>query len=118
MSQTANTQANSSRAYALARRKAMSGAGKAAIKQSSASNGNASQSTTSPPPGQVAVATSKSSNSSGSVRAASLARRRAMSTKGKAGVSGGDRTRTMDDDSGVRQAMNPGPVTSTDKHRC
>lgn len=104
MAQTDNTQANSSRAYALARRKAMSGSGKAALVQTSAAGGNAPQSTTSPPPGKGAAATGDSGNSSGSVRAASLARRRIMSTKGKAGVSSADRTRTDDEGSGAKSA--------------
>ena len=97
MAQTVNTQGNSSRAYALARRKALSGSGKAALQSASATSVGSSQ------PGTTASSQSKVMAPAGKVvattgssaRAASLARRRAMSTSGKTGVNSGDRTRTM-----------------------
>ncbi len=89
MAQTGNTQGNSSRAQALARRKALSGSGKAALQSRLLPVVDLLNrvrlllpSTVLPAPGKVVAGNSRSAGSSSS-RAASLARRRAMSTKGK-----------------------------------
>lgn len=110
MPQPVTSQVNSSRAYALARRKALSGAGKAGIQStSSAAQTVATRSASTSQP-RVASATVKAGSASGgSSRAASLARRRAMSTKGKSGVASSDRTRTetMGQQKGGTAAMAP-----------
>jgi len=91
MSQVAMAKSNSSRSIALARRKAMSSGGKAALKVAggsagSSAGGNASaMSTSQPAPVSAAPGVS--------AREASLARRKAMSTQGKAAVNSKDRVR-------------------------
>ena len=90
MSQAAMAKANSTRAMALERRKAMSVGGKAALKlaggspapASSASGSSATQS-----------ATAKMSGTGKSAREVSLARRKAMSVSGKVAAGSQDRTR-------------------------
>lgn len=125
MTQTGNKQDNSSRAYALARRKALSGSGKAALQSTSASGGGSSRpvrgAAPAPAPASVVapkpkvsaaprrVVTAGGKNLGSGGRAASLARRRAMSTKGKIGVNSADRTRT------VTKAVMPKPADTADK---
>ncbi len=89
-----NSNANSSRSVALARRQAMSQGGKAAIggQASAAPARTASTGSTSARRPARPVATTGSS-----AREASLERRKAMSTRGKSAVSSGDRTRTAND---------------------
>lgn len=115
MAQTDNTQGNSSRAYALARRKALSGSGKAAIQSGSVTSGSSQSSATVPrsnvKTSPVTVTAAKSASTGSGVRTASLARRRAMSTKGKSGVSSSDRTRTMIEAS----AKKPAPASEAVK---
>jgi hypothetical protein len=109
MAQTANTQGNSSRALALARRKALSSSGKSALGSSSAASAKSSAAT-SPASVQVkatvtpapqaaasrpaAIGSNRVKVASSSSRSASLARRKAMSTGGKTAVASTDRTRT------------------------
>lgn len=85
MAQPGNTQGKSSRALALARRKALSGSGKAALQSTSAASGGPSR-VTAQSSQSTALATTPGRNANSS-REASLARRRAMSTKGKSAVS-------------------------------
>ena len=97
MSQVAMTNA-SSRELALARRKALSAGGKAALKSTGGSAGQSGglQGTASSAPRPVPARTASAASApsaGGSARAASLARRQAMSSRGKAGVSSKDRTR-------------------------
>lgn len=95
MPQPVTSQVNSSRAYALARRKALSGSGKAGTQSTSSTAQTAAARSANTSQPRVASATVKAGSASGgSSRAASLARRRAMSTKGKSGVASSDRTRT------------------------
>jgi len=90
MAQTANT--SSSRATALARRKAMSTTGKAGIAPAGTTRATATSSAPSAP--STAVRGTPRPASSGPVgRSASRARREAMSTRGKAATASGDRTR-------------------------
>lgn len=97
MSQVATTGA-SSRELALARRKAMSAGGKAALQSTdrTAAQAGGSQSATGSAPRSVptrSASVAPASTPGGSARSASLARRQAMSSRGKAGVSSRDRTR-------------------------
>jgi hypothetical protein len=99
MAQSANT--NSSREVALARRRAMSAGGKAALpksqQQATPSTPAASSPVPAPPPRASAPrarAAAAPVSSGSTARAAALARRKAMSTRGKQAVSGGDRTRS------------------------
>jgi len=91
MSQVAMANPNSSRAIALQRRKALSSGGKTALKLAggitgSSTGGNASAtSTVKPAP--------VSATPGVSAREASLARRKAMSTQGKAAINSKDRVR-------------------------
>lgn len=96
MAQTANSSTGSARQAALARRRAMSTQGKAAIKSNSGQARSASRA----PAGNQAVSAapaastvSRPATAEPSARAASKARRRAMSQRGKAGVSSSDRQR-------------------------
>ncbi len=94
MSQSAMANPNSSRAIALQRRKALSSGGKAAMKlagSNAGSSGGASGSAASA--SRSISASAGSSGAGGSARAASLARRKAMSTQGKAAVDSKDRVR-------------------------
>jgi len=94
MSQVAMANPNSSRAIALARRKAMSTGGKTAVKLAGGNTGSPSgaggraTSTSQPAPARTG-----SSGAGVSARAASLARRKAMSTQGKSAVVSQDRVR-------------------------
>lgn len=98
MSQVGMAKLNSSRAIALERRKALSSSGKSAIKSASAkSNGGLGVNSSAKP---VAAQTGSSSATS-SARAASLARRKAMSTHGKSAVVNQDRVRGVQ-----QQSMN------------
>jgi len=96
MAQTANAKKSSGRELALARRRAMSSGGKAVVQTAQASPSQAVTMTAAP--ARRAVGTAASSPS-GSGRSASMARRKAMSSRGKVGVSSTDRTRTR---TGVR----------------
>lgn len=91
MAQTANAKNSSGRELALARRRAMSSGGKAGAQTVQASPSRAVGMT--PAPARRAVGTAASSLS-GSGRSASMARRKAMSGRGKLGVASSDRTRT------------------------
>ena len=122
MTQTVNTQGNSSRALALARRQALSGSGKAALQSTSAvSSGSSAATTVTSKPAAALPALNKSvaatrktaGASDSSSRAASLARRRAMSTRGKSGVNSGDRTRTMIMNSQAKAAAQPASASAT-----
>jgi len=89
MAATAN--ANSGRALALARRKAMSSGGKGAFgNQSGATAASAAAPT---PSSRPPVRAGAAASAGGSARKASLERRRAMSTHGKKAVSTADRVR-------------------------
>ncbi len=97
MAQNANSKTLSGRELALARRRAMSTSGKAAIggaADRTASSARATTATAAPAkPAPVVRATGNSTPASVG-RSASLARRQAMSTRGKAGVQSGDRVRS------------------------
>ena len=90
MSQVATAKANSTRAMALERRKAMSVGGKAALKLA---NSNAAPASSASGPSATQPAAAKASGTGVSARAASLARRKAMSSHGKVAVGSQDRTR-------------------------
>ncbi len=90
MTNTATSQANSGRALALARRKALSGSGKAALGAKAAAATVSAPMKPAAPVKKPVVARAASANSG---RAASLARRRAMSSSGKKGIVSKDRTR-------------------------
>ncbi len=90
MAQMVNSEANSGRAYAQARRKALSGSGKAAL---GGKTSTPSASTTVSPAKSVSVAPVTRPAAASSGREASLARRRAMSTTGKKAIVSKDRTR-------------------------
>ena len=99
MAQSANT--NSSREMALARRRAMSAGGKAALPQSQRQATRSTSAAASPAPAPRASAprvrtSAGAASSSSSARGAALARRKAMSTRGKQAVSSADRVRTAD----------------------
>lgn len=105
MAQTANNSTSTTREAALARRRAMSQSGKAALKSSA--GGTAKNAGSAP---QAAPTRSRSAatggSASASARAASLARRQAMSTRGKAAVSTQDRTRA-ETESGATRTNEP-----------
>ena len=90
-----NSNANSARAVALERRKAMSQGGKAAI------GGKSSAAPSRPAATAGSTATRRPARpatpAGSSAREASLERRKAMSTRGKSAVHSGDRTRTAED---------------------
>jgi len=97
MGNSAHNTNMTSREAALARRRAMSTTGKAAIKGGSATPARAAapaQASSSAPSAPARAYVAKSSE--GSSRAASKARRQAMSSSGKAGVQSKDRTRGAD----------------------
>jgi hypothetical protein len=101
MAQSAKT--NSSREVALARRRAMSAGGKAGLpqsKQQAARSAPAASSPVSKAPAASSAPRARASvgaaASSSTARAAALARRKAMSTRGKQAVSSGDRVRTLE----------------------
>ena len=93
MSQVAATSI-SSRQIALARRKALSAGGKAALKGAGSSAGHGSSPATAVPVSRSAAAMVAKTTAGGSARAASLARREAMSSRGKAAVDSQDRINT------------------------
>lgn len=101
MAQSAKT--NSSREVALARRRAMSAGGKAGLPQSKQQAMRSAPAASSPvskapaaAPAPRARASAGAAASSSTARAAALARRKAMSTRGKQAVSSGDRVRTLE----------------------
>ena len=118
----AQADANSTRAKALARRKAMSTGGKAAVGgQASASSGAraAASSTAAPASRPVRTASAGASNAGGSTRKASLERRRAMSTMGKRAITKADRVRELDERVGKqRRATADAPVSGESKGDC
>ena len=91
MSQVAMAKANSTRAMALERRKAMSVGGKSALKLAGGNPVPASHASGS---SATQPAPANTSGTGMSARAASLARRKAMSSRGKTAVGSQDRTRT------------------------
>ncbi len=91
MAQTAIAKKSSGRELALARRRAMSSGGKAGVQAVQVSPSQAVTTTAAPAKRPVGTA---AASPSGSGRAASMARRKAMSSRGKSGVSSTDRTRT------------------------
>jgi len=88
MTQQGSAQGSSGRALALARRKAMSSAGKAAVKPAPATATSRSNA-----PAARAATTGVAKSGAASGRAASLARRKAMSSRGKLAVQSADRVR-------------------------
>lgn len=114
----ATADANSTRAKALARRKAMSTGGKAALKKSGAAvsqdSGVASSAAPAAAPGRSAGVRTTPATPGGSARTASRARRQAMSTSGKAGVTSTDRTRVGKNRNANTTAAAP---AATDKKR-
>jgi hypothetical protein len=100
MAQSTQATMNSGRALAQARRKAMSSAGKTAAKGSPARTGATSNAAVQPAPSaapRAPVAKPAIARTSAPVnggRAASLARRRALSSQGKNAVPSSDRTRS------------------------
>ena len=110
MAQSANT--HSSREVALARRRAMSAGGKAALPQSKQQTTRSSPASASAPAPRAAaprVRTSSGAASSSTARAAALARRQAMSTRGKQAVSSADRVRAAQNVAGSAAAA-PAPL--------
>jgi hypothetical protein len=99
MAQTANAKKSSGRELALARRRAMSSGGKTGVQTVQASPSQAVSMTAAPARRAVGTVTSVPS---GSGRSASMARRKAMSSRGKVGVPSTDRTR-----SGARSTATP-----------
>ncbi|WP_455218597.1 CsoS2 family carboxysome shell protein [Kaarinaea lacus] len=91
MSQAAMAKANSTRAMALERRKAMSVGGKAALKLA---GGNPAPASRASAPSATQPAPAKMSGTGKSAREVSLARRKAMSVSGKVAAGSQDRTRT------------------------
>lgn len=90
MAQVATAKANSTREMALERRKAMSAGGKAALKLA---NGNATPTNSASVSSASQPVPAKTSGAGMSAREASLARRKAMSVRGKVAAGGQDRTR-------------------------
>lgn len=113
MAHVAMANSGNGRSVALERRKALSSGGKAALQGSA---GGAVQSGSPPPAGgrtsapaaAGAAAVTSAPGQGGSARSASLARRKAMSSRGKTAVQGHDRIRTgtrqQPDRSGVRSS--------------
>jgi hypothetical protein len=116
MAQKATT--NSSREVALARRRAMSAGGKAGLPQAKQQATRAAPAASSAPaPRAPAPRPSRGGAASGSTaRAAALARRKAMSTRGKQAVSSMDRIRTADN--AVRAAAAAAPAPRKDAGEC
>jgi len=102
MTQQGSAQGLSGRALALARRKAMSSTGKAAVKPVAST---AASRQSAPAPRAASVGAVKAGSASG--RAASQARRKAMSSRGKLAVQSNDRVRVED------QRMAPASATAS-----
>ena len=116
MTQRGNAQGLSGRQLALARRRAMSGSGKAAL-TAAASAGAAPRPSKVQEPTTAATprASSAARPSAGAGgRAASLARRKAMSTRGKVAVSSTDRVRNAEQ-AAAANAVKPSEQASTAK---
>ena len=109
MEATAN--ANSGRALALARRKAMSSGGKAAL-------GNRSGTTAPAPSSRPPVRAGAAASAGNSSRKASLERRRAMSTHGKKAVSTADRVRGPEIKSGTKSVAAAATPDTPAKEGC
>jgi hypothetical protein len=111
-----NSNANSARAVALERRKAMSQGGKAAL------GGKSNAAPSRPAATAGSTATRKPARpaapSGSSAREASLERRKAMSTSGKSAVHSGDRTRTANDVPGGSMDAEANPVADRKKGDC
>jgi hypothetical protein len=89
MTQQGTAQGLSGRALAQARRRAMSGAGKAAL----SSTATSAQASPAAPPAPRAAVRTPVAGTANTAREASLARRKAMSSRGKVAVQSGDRVR-------------------------
>ncbi|MEJ2317007.1 MAG: CsoS2 family carboxysome shell protein [Gammaproteobacteria bacterium] len=115
-----NSNANSARAVALERRKAMSQGGKAAL--GGKSNAAPSRPAATPPATAGSAATRRPARpatpSGSSAREASLERRKAMSTRGKSAVHTGDRTRTANDIPGGSMDAEVNPADDRKKGDC
>ena len=115
--------AASGRAASMARRQAMSSSGKSGLQgndrtRTATSGGKAQMSTPAPAQARIApVRSSAASAPAASGRAASMARRQAMSSSGKAGLQGEDRTRTATPGSEAASAAQPA-TESGEKSGC
>lgn len=94
MAQSADKTSATAREAALARRRALSSAGKAALKQGAAAPTSSSSSNTPARAASTPTAARTASKPAGVGRAASLARREALSTRGKAALGTTERVRT------------------------
>ncbi|MGB5260411.1 MAG: CsoS2 family carboxysome shell protein [Gammaproteobacteria bacterium] len=114
MAQTATKQ--STRELVLARRRAMSSGGKAAL--AAASTTANMQTAAAPAPAGIRTATTPTTAPAANGRAASIARRKAMSSSGKSGIQGKDRIRTPHSGGKLRPATqaadNPGKQAAAD----
>jgi len=116
MAQTANTSTSSAREASRARRRALSTTGKAGL--AAATNASGSK------PGAAAGLSGSSVSAAGirtessSARAASRARRQAMSSGGKAGISAADRTRADSSASPVATAQAGTAAPEREKPAC
>ncbi|MGA0937184.1 MAG: CsoS2 family carboxysome shell protein [Sedimenticolaceae bacterium] len=109
MAQGANSNL-SGRELALARRKAMSSSGKAAVATASAQRPSSAPRAAATPHA-AASGSASASSASGSVRQASLARRKALSQGGKSAMSGEGRSRTAAD---VHKSKAATPVATSE----
>ena len=117
MAATAN--ANSGRALALARRKAMSSGGKAAVGNRSGANTAPAPATAAPAPSsRTSVRGGAVASAGSSARKASLERRRAMSTHGKQAVSTADRVRGPETRPGARHVAAAAKPDTQAKEGC
>jgi Carboxysome shell peptide mid-region len=94
MAQAGTSQESSTRQLALARRKAMSVGGKTAIKRSAGNGGNTGTAGRSAAAPSRRAAVANANTTGGNARAASLARRKALSSRGKSAETSQDRTRS------------------------
>lgn len=112
MAQNANSKTLSGRELALARRRAMSTMGKAGLggaAERTASTARATTTTAAPAKPAPVVRSSGAAAPASVGRAASLARRQAMSTRGKAGVQSSDRVR------GAAEVAKAAPAPAAEK---
>lgn len=122
MAHSANS--NSSREVALARRRAMSAGGKAALPKSQQQAARTAPASAPAAPSPVSTprasaprvrTTAAADSGSSTARTAALARRKAMSTRGKQAVSTGDRTRTA---ASVAKSTAAAPAPVENKEDC
>lgn len=99
-----NSNANSTRAQALARRKAMSEGGKAALGQAKTAPSRPAAPSSASTGTAATRRPTRAATPGSSAREASLERRKAMSVRGKSAVHSGDRTRTAADRAGAMEA--------------